>query len=213
MISPPQRTLTGMEFVSPELALVDPELRRHLLAIERRSPFHGGGNRPGRALVEPAEERREPETRDARARRAVLSLQWRTAIAIVIVLTCVSFVLGAKLAGSPAEPLPASPSDTQSINQSIISPGRIHETGRPLAGRTSAAMDRPLAWKPVPEATSYEVAIYRNGVRVFHSFSVSPRLDVPSSVIRIGGDGRPATFTWNVWPIRDGHRLSMPNAR
>jgi hypothetical protein len=182
------------ELVSPELALVDPVLRRRLLAI---------GEEFARTSAEPAG---TPAAAAPRAAPALVGAQpdpavpgpvpvdvpqRRVGLGVVAVASTVAFVLGAKVAG---------PSSLSANQAPGAAPARLSS----LADRGSVdpAAQR-LAWPAVRGATGYEVAIYGDRRRVFASQTASPSLRLAPAMQRSLPRG---PLTWYVWAIRAGVR-------
>jgi hypothetical protein len=229
--APPPVTLR--EQVSPELALVDPELRRQLVeravdppawttvavASPRPLPAHG----PRGARVRP---------RSAPASLAPLVLP--------TVALSIAFVLGAlvfPMHGSQTNTRNLTAQNGRAQNVSVEPPSsRVASAGIPEPGsgaflplnagpsRAPAATQRQaapgigtrsLVWAPAAGAASYEVALYRGNVRAFDAFTREPAIGI--SVRLHGGDGSKSVaagaYEWYVWPIRAGHRSAAAVVR
>ena len=185
--------------VSPELALVDPALRRRLLqglAQERLGPAARSGPSPSPVAQFPdhaaqADARSEPGK--------VRPPEPRVGLVVVVIASVVAFVLGAKFAGSPE----LSPAQV----------GAAYAAQLPAAPRPSHVLSpglQRLAWAPVAGADGYEVAIYHGGRRVYDVRTAVPTLELSSSVWR---DLPRGVLAWYVWPTRNGVRDASPVVR
>jgi hypothetical protein len=197
----PRTPLDRGRLVSPELVLVDPVLRRRLLAQaqeEARTEAEPTGTRA------PAAARPVARVDDAQADRAVPapvpvdSRRRRVSLGVVVVACAVAFVLGAKLAG-PSYVAP--PRDVPEAAAAQAPP-------LPTPGRTLPRGTERLTWTPVRQAVGYEVAVYSQKGRVFSAQTLTPGVDLPPSVRHAGG-----RLTWYVWPVRAGAGGSPGAAR
>ncbi len=173
------------EPVSPELALVDPELRRRLIAeLSEVLP----GQRLELAASDVATGKPGPPV-DASTRRSSL----HRAIAKLVLLPVVASL------GYVAVTL-ITPPDGPTFGGAVV-----HSVDPPSA---AVELRRDLAWAPVAGATAYETALYAGGHRVFLARSRKPTVEIeirspsshgPASVA-------PGTYDWYVWPVRGGQR-------
>ncbi len=196
-LAPPDLT----ELVSPELALVDPVLRRRLQALAPTPPpLHQAPPRVARAAGSAGGDTPEEALRTADEPRTTHISFGRVRLGGIALASCIAFVLGAKLAG-PAD-LTATQA-TPSASAAQLSP----------PNDLRAAVDRSvqrLAWAPVAGATGYEVAFYKGGDRVFHSQTPRPWVDLSGAVRQALP---PGSLTWYVWPTRCGLRDATPVVR
>jgi hypothetical protein len=190
------------EVVSPELALVDPELAvraRELLeprdtidhleqlsAIARRSALASGADTNS---ASPAATQRRVRRRSARAAAGVA-----TAVAMSAAL-----LLGVRvdLRGSDAVADPTTPS-------SIVDPAQ-----EPPAGVRAQAPQR-FAWAPTDGAAAYHVEVFRGATKVFAADTKQPLAELPASWTYGGALQRldPGEYRWYVWPIVEGRRAA-----
>ena len=68
--------------------------------------------------------------------------------------------------------------------------------------RVSAHSVQSLKWKPVPEATYYDVVFWRSGKRVVDLWPTAPRVVAPTSPLDHGPGSRlsPGRYLWFVYP-------------
>jgi hypothetical protein len=85
----------------------------------------------------------------------------------------------------------------------------------PTATDTTRRRMQRFAWAPASGATSYEVAIYEGGRRVFVARTKTAAVDIPVSGQARGSPEslEPGTYQWYVWPIRQGHRARVAIVR
>lgn len=184
--------------VSPELALVDPELRKRLIlqeaAAEASLPLLGAGG--GRDDV-----RHEDAAARSRARMA-LPLAATVLIAVGVAVTVVRMHDRAvhRAAGRP----PAA-SVSPRTNAAPV-------TSAKAARRPPRTSGREFAWAPVKSADAYEVEILRNGTIVFSATTTASHIHVPARWRRHGRALTLATglYHWYVWPVA---RHSSGNVR
>jgi hypothetical protein len=188
------------ELLSPELVLVDPLLRKRLLAIPQQGDGEAEEDGSGRARngVHAA----APDGVDHRALPIPEAApppapRRRPRLGLVGLASAAAFVLGAKLAGPSYVTPPRAIASTAagSLSSSVGPPGTV------------SRQTRQLSWAPVSDATGYDVAIYSRAGRVFAAHTSVPEVAVPLS----GGLRRPAGgLTWYVWPVRAGVRAATP---
>ena len=201
------------EPISPELALVDPELAARLRALP--DPPVPAPRRPvvespiGRVLVPvPAAPTAPPRPRFMRLRPAL----GRLAVA-----ACVSAL---------AAPYAVATVRTPAVGLSVLRPAAAQSPGdrsrdeRRAARKTKrppvAAASRTFAWAPVPGAGSYQVRIYRGSTQILRRTTVRPSIVVPPSW-RYDGRAQRLTrgdYRWYVWPLdRHGTRAAVAVVR
>jgi hypothetical protein len=180
----------GIELVSPELALVDPVLRRRLLAALEEPPSPSEDARPERETGPGEAVPADPRERDLTAAVSPATPpQRRVRLGVVAAASAAAFVLGAKF----ARPSYINP---QPQTGSAASAGRSSptNTGGP---RSEALM---LAWTAANGATGYEVAIFAGHRRVFAADTGAPSLSLSAPLAQTLLPLGP--LTWEVWPIR-----------
>jgi hypothetical protein len=209
-------TAGGLGMVSPELALIDPDLRRHLIAVEPNGPpdrlarlgipYPAGGHSPPPAAttVESAPTRR---------------VNFLLAVAVLGAVLAVAYVLDTVVWSSrsgpgaavtrpatprPATPRPATPRPAHgSVGSPAPKPGRV----RPKPTPKPSVQVRRFVWVPAPGVGAYEVALYKGGKPVFRArttqasiaIAVSPGASGPRTV-------RPGVYNWYVWALVRGRR-------
>jgi hypothetical protein len=195
--------------VSPELALVDPQLAAALRATS--SSLGSLAHEP--CPVEPMSCTRRSTVG---ARRAVrVGVLARSAVAVVIAAVTLTGVSAAASAGRHAAPRSIhSVGAPHAVSVGLESGAERldHGASAPLPSRRpeSAARriptsqgSRQFAWAPVPAAVAYRVELFRGQVRVFRStvrrpgFVLPPRWSYSGRTMRL----RPGTYRWLVWPI------------
>lgn len=208
-----------VERVSPELALIDPDLRR--LLIERSAPEIA--SRPpdvastGSAFTpdEAPERARRLARRHARLVLAALGGAAVTLAGVLGAASLWSHPARLKAIGSPARittapqashagPAPAKPS--QFSTPAVFNPRRGRTVTRRLQTKALPSVGtRKFAWAPVAGVASYEVAFFKNDVRVYRTRTRTATVSVPVSSSRAGAFS-PGTYKWYVWPVRNGRR-------
>jgi hypothetical protein len=187
------------EPVSPELALVDPVLRRRLQALEQeRPPFQWTPPPRAPAAVQPqGSDVPNAQLASTRGRRTSSSSLGRPGLSVVAIACAAAFVLGAKLAGPSALP-PAAVNGPASSAQ-LVPPSD-------LRGTVNRSRQR-LAWAPVAGATGYQVAFYHQSERVYLAHTTLPRVDLSWAVRQALPHG---ALVWYVWPTHGGRPDSSP---
>ncbi len=69
---------------------------------------------------------------------------------------------------------------------------------------TPAPEPQRFAWAPVPGATAYEVAFYKDRVQVFRSRTPTPSIVIAGRPPGTESPLAPGTYLWYVWPVRGG---------
>jgi hypothetical protein len=194
------------EHVSPELALVDPELASALRAGLARA------RRPSPIVVPGA--RIQVPSPAAPARPAWRAVAFASAIIVAV------FVLTDLHVGGKNEP--ASGDETAQVD--TVPPSTAREPGQTApkqAPRRSAKptgvapASRRFAWAPVAGASGYQVEFFRGESRVFSGRSSRAALTLPARW-RIAGRReslKPGRYRWYVWPIVAGKRSSSAVVR
>jgi hypothetical protein len=200
------------EVVSPELALVDPELgraARALLAGSLEAP-HALPSSPA-AIGTPlfgrrtrGEAVRDP-VREHRSRRLLISVAAATMLALL--LFDVRVEIGERPAA--ADPSAFAPGAGSAV-PAPTGPVTVPRSGRGSSKKPFRATDRRFAWAPVSGASGYHVEFFRGSTRVFADETTGPLLTVPAEWSLDGSRRslRPGTYRWNVWPIVGDRRQS-----
>ena len=218
------------ELVSPELALVDPELARR----ERARLPHPGEQEAlarisaqlDRTAVRPEADVLAPVADLLRGRgRWVAPVAVATALVIGVLLADVRVELGktpaaagpAAVDDQPAAEAPATgptpptspPPSLPARSSPATKPTRNPVPGaRPPATRTARPQARSFAWAPASGASSYHVEFFRGDVRIFAANTTRPAITVPSTW-RFGGRSwrlEPGEYRWYVWRVVDRRR-------
>jgi hypothetical protein len=182
--------------LSPELALVDPEL-----AARARNEL-GPPGAIARAAISACEEP-TPAPEPVAPVPGSHSGHW---VRASLRLARAGVVLGlfAFVAGSAHNPLAvqALPVPTPSR-----APAHHSSLPAPAAGR---ATTRRFAWAPVPGASRYDIQLFRGGVAVFRTATSSPTVLVPTQWHYAGRVETlsPGDYRWYVWPIYPNNRRS-----
>jgi len=173
-----------MTTISPELALVDPEL-----AALGRAALHEPGcfvpasrpfqDRPPAALVPEAQRCAEPVSR-RRSRGFVLAGSGALGVGLALA------VLGLRL---------VAPASRASVTPAVA---RAEAHAGALRDARAAGI---YAWSAVPGARAYRVVIRRDTRTVFATTTPTPTVVIPAS-LRLA----PGRYTWTATPSRpDGH--------
>ena len=157
------------EPVSPELALVDPELAARLRA-SMAVPVIDQPSRPRVELVRPPAHPAEPEPSLPRepARGTAALLAHRATVAIAVLLVLLPFAAFLPPRGAP----------TLAAEPEAVEPG--------------GARVMRLAWPTDPSATYYVVRLLRGGRVVRTALPGTPTID-------LAGPFAPGTYTWRVF--------------
>lgn len=189
--------------VSPELVLVDPELRYQLLStpsdrawsvefVTRPRPAREHESAPGvdgRAAV--------VQTLGHTLAKHEYRRAWRTAAAAAAVVS--AFVLGAKVAHPTYVSLPGVSGSSTSASADLTPPA----TPRHTVERG----EQQLVWLPVAGASGYDLALYRGSERVFKTHTTAPRVMLSEATReRLP----PGPLIWDVWPSGVGLKDAAP---
>jgi hypothetical protein len=178
-----------MSVISPELALIDPELAAAASAtLHEPGQFRPASSaRPTPAQVEPAlrapasgeQKRPEPVVVRPRARRRsrrVVLAGGASVVLATVALVVVSGVLGEQ----PSPPV---------VDEAAI------RAQTQASARRDAAESRLYAWPAVPGASAYQLIVRRSGTTVFATVTSKPSLVVPTSLHLA-----PGRYTWSATP-------------
>ena len=196
--------------VSPELALVDPELaaaeRERLPAIATWKPLRTGSSR-GVGVAAGSTAQTHPAraaTRDRVMRRTMHSRRGlagiATATALILLLLDVRVEVGRSPASAERQPSTSSPSVVGG------SPSPTPATPR----RPRSPLPRRFAWAPVAGADAYDVELFLGAQRVLSRRTTTPQLDIPPSWQYLGRRFTlvRGTYRWYVWAVASGKRAA-----
>jgi hypothetical protein len=196
------------EILSPELALVDPELgrvARALLADVLEAPLvRPAGSAPIGAPFFGRPSRRSPvRAGPHHSRRLLVGVAAATMVALLL------FDVRVDVRERPA----AADSSTLAPSVGSAAADPSVPVAAPQPRRSSARKpfhftDRRFAWSPVSGASGYHVEFFRGSTRVFANDTTSPLVTVPAKWSLDGGKHslRPGVYRWYVWPIVEGRR-------
>ena len=201
--------------VSPELALVDPELAawaRTRLA----DPAHAHEALAFRRLTAVSSNERlvVAETDERSEERGFTVLVGVAAVLVVTLLLADVRVEVGKNGASAEAPRVTTRSGLDEVTQTSSRPGpatpRSASSGIPPPAKQSrpSAEPRQLAWAPVPDAEAYHVELYRDNTRIFAAETQRAVVTVPVRWT-LNGKARtlaPGELRWYVWPLVDGRR-------
>ena len=180
--------------ISPELALVDPELARAARALLPDVPLEAAHAAIPAAVVERLDTGLAPLPRGRLGR--LLSVAGLIALGALLTLG-----VGAVPTRQQAQPVagaaPAQATPTPTPVQKAAKPAT------PAALHAPALAGQTFVWVAAPGASGYEFQLFRSGERIFRTRVVKPRLVLPG---RWRQDGRPYSlvpgdYRWYVWPV------------
>jgi hypothetical protein len=192
--SPDARPEEQLLVVSPELALVDPELAAAARAALPDRPLSTAAAVPAAPLEppEPSEARpAEPPRRAARPPRR------RVRRPVLLCVFAAALVLGVAHARDPVQGVMA--------GGRLDVPGAARQPGVEAAAAGVEARTPPkvLIWPQVAGAAAYRVELFRGGVRIYGGTTRETRLELPFSW-RYEGLRRelvPGAYRWIVYPL------------
>ena len=204
--------------VSPELALVDPELAARLRSVmpdlvtvgrsrEQATLTWRTESAPRVGGVSSVRTSRHVDALSSAARRArSRKLQWAVGVASVAFL--LFFNVRVEVGQTPASAVPQGFPEIPVVSQRPTPRGK-QTPDTPPGDRNSSGVRR-FAWAPAPGASGYYVEVFRDAVRVFAATTPGPALTIPKSWRHDGKSRslRPGAYRWYVWPVTDGVRAS-----
>jgi hypothetical protein len=195
--------------VSPELALVDPELGRAArerlpdpppsVPAGRQEDVAPVAERPG--VVERLPSRLEPTPAPAQPRRRIRLGLLASGAGIVALGVLLALVVG-------RDDLPAPRAQqTQSV-AGAVSPPEASPT-KPTTPATSAPAHatavpgKTFVWLASPDAAAYEFQLFEGGERIFRARVDEARLELPGRWRQAGRPHAllPGSYRWSVWTI------------
>jgi hypothetical protein len=177
------------EPLSPELALVDPEL----------------AERARRALPEPPLEAEPPSppAPPARPSRPPRELVRRLGVGVLLGSLFLNVVmLREKLDPAPAA-RPAQPTVAVVAGAEAEAPPKAkpaQATAKPAPRQRPKVARRTISWPAAERAVAYDVIVWRGHRRIADVWTEKPRLDV--AVLRCGHQLAPGRYLWFVYPVR-----------
>jgi hypothetical protein len=213
------------EQVSPELVLVDPDLRR-LLIEQYASDVLETPVEPlsanGIAAVSPLPARSGVRSHGRPQLRLLLAALGGSAATLfgVLVADLVTSSPARVITSVAAAPLKPPPS-RHTTHATLQPSSEVFTAARPTSTLSTARNVKPkatpppqvrqFAWAPVPGASAYEVAFFRNNVR---AYDIRTRRAIVSITEGLGKTNlSPGTYQWYVWPIRSGRRVRVAVVR
>jgi hypothetical protein len=206
--------------ISPELALVDPELGRAAQALlpdlPRATPVVTRVAVPALieqpAFVERLRSSLEPIPDLAPHRRRVSLGRVSSAAALVALGVLLTLVIGPANPPDPRQPQVQSAAGAVSTpaaapaTRSTASPSPAATSSK---AATSAALHAPalrgqtFAWVAAPQAAAYEFQLFQGGERIFRARVDKPRFDLPGRWRQAGRPYAlvPGSYRWYVWPV------------
>ncbi len=206
----PARRLAELGPISPELALVDPELARAARALLPDPPSLPARSAPVSRALEAVEQPAEERSAEIASPSGVPAQKFvlrHFAAGVVAGLLIAALAAEAYLwLGSVRPESPVGPESS--------APGLSVPNG-PTAGGAPPAASPPstatvLGWPPAPGAAAYDVTLWRDGNRVFERVVWDTRLPLPLHWQYAGRQRRlePGAYRWVVRPLRrSGARL------
>jgi hypothetical protein len=208
------------EVVSPELALVDPELAASARAslhephattpvrkVEYvRAQVGDGGSRALTALSNAAlamEDEHRASTPAGRSWRVLIG------VAAVTILSLLLFDVRVQVGKTPAsaEAPPKSPAAAPAPPNRlpVVSAAKRVQAKGEHATRPRV---RRFAWGPTQGASAYHVELFRHNVRIFAADTKQPQLAVPARWQMNGRQQKLSAgeYRWLVWPVVSGRR-------
>lgn len=215
------------EVVSPELALVDPELAAVARVGLRDARAIGGSNRPPpvRAQVDAYAQARVALSKvalavdDEHGSPTHPGRSWRVlvGVAALTTLSLVLFDVRVQVGKTPASAEgPQNPpavagtpgrAPVSSVPKTRMQKGSVGDIGKPMARR--------FAWAPAAGASAYHIEFFRGSVPVFSANTTRPQLTVPAHWKAAGGTRSldPGEYRWYVWTVVSGTRSSTAIVR
>jgi hypothetical protein len=206
------------EVVSPELALVDPELGRTARALLADSP--GALHTPPYSTVPIGTPFFGRLTRGEAVRDAGREdRSWRVLIGVaaVTILSLLLFDVRVQVGRTPASAeAPQNPpaaaeipnrAPVPSVPKGRVQKGRVGDTAKPRARR--------FAWAPIPGASAYHIEFFKGSVPAFSANTTRPEVTVPAHWEDVRGTRSlsPGEYRWYVWPVVSGTRSSTAIVR
>ena len=201
--------------VSPELALVDPELRqaaRELLPdLPRRAPVASPPVERTPRIVEPVPELAPPRRR---SRLGLLS----SAAGVLALGVLLTLVVGREeLPFRRAQQTQSVAAAVSPTTATVTQPDRPATTPAKPAGTTTtpatstpvhanAVQGQTFVWVASPDAGAYEFQLFQGGERVFRARVDEARLELPGRWRQAGRPHAllPGSYRWYVWRIPEG---------
>jgi hypothetical protein len=200
--------------VSPELVLVDPELRAHLAAEPARAPSWVVAPSPATdgVLAPPRSTAASSSARASAPRRPTRRAAAR--LVAFVAGACIGVAFSLAAAGARPTFLGAWMIHSSAAALTVSRPAAHSSLETSWCSVESGAEGQQLAWAAVPDATSYLVAIYKRGVRVCGGETSATTLGLETgSGIAARTTLAPGGYEWYVWPISGGRWGASPAVR
>lgn len=180
-----------LEPVSPELALVCPELAARLYATLPMpgDPFWRSTDETGSPLDEPLTAAFEPPLRAYATRRSAVAAgaRWTltrvatlalSGLAIAVAVAAVAVVSQWVHVTRPS--LSAAPEPVETVTRTVVRTVTTPAPAPPAPKPRPALLHVPtLRWAPVAGVAYYDVAVYRGATKIFDLLPVSPEITIP----------------------------------
>lgn len=198
--------------ISPELALIDPDLARAARELLPDRPRFAA--RPAvpalteeTVVVERVPDRLEPVPETSRPRPRRRRVRLLAAAGLIALGALLTLVVGRERSPAPVQQQTQAVSGTTSPSQGA-SPSQKAAKPKPKPAPAAAVHAAPLpgqtfAWVATPGASAYEFQLFQGGERIYRARVAKPRLVLPG---RWREDGRPhallpGNYRWYVWPV------------
>jgi hypothetical protein len=198
-----------MDVISPELALVDPDLARTARALlpdlwdRERAQVRlvAASTRSDPSVAWGWDEFEEP-LRKGGSRRILVG------VAAVVALSLLLFDIRVEVGEKPASAVPEASEIPTTPKTTASTKPKAPATASAPALERSRRFERKFAWAPTPGANRYHVEFFDGSTRVFTGDTTGPQLTVPA---RWAYDGRqrsfrPGEYRWYVWAVVSGQR-------
>jgi len=209
-------TMAADEQISPELALVDPELARRARASlgHHELPWHRAGlpaESPVTAAPPPAErhDTGQPQAEAApfrpRRNRCIVPSLLSGLLGALIVALAISFK---STPGYYMPPVPSTDSGAATQPPAVTAPT--------TTGAAAPSGGIRVSWKPERDAVGYEVALVRDSRTLYRAYSLQTSLEIPARWSFRGREYVLASgvYKWLVWPVgAAGKRDASPSTR
>jgi hypothetical protein len=212
--------VTGLEPISPELVLVDPELRATVLADPEARPQSAPLDElvplPVPAVSPTSEADAVPDERRPRSTPRAWP-RWTTQLAVLVAFGLAGYAVSSwtvrDATRSSAEPAPQTTfasiataplaATTKSAVHVPVTKAAATSPRRPKPSHAVTPPAQTFIWAPVGRAAYYDVRFFRNGQLVFEAWPSQPRLQLPARWVHEGHARRlvPGPYSWRVFPV------------
>lgn len=197
--------------LSPELALVDPELAeraRYALRLAAAVPRTPALRLAAVPRTPPVEAPMDPGPPVRPARRHTALVRAAAALAVPSIILNVALLRPEAPAKLPASaPVGGVAAASTTLLETAPPPDRAPErraaaTPRKAVPARVVAAHRVLRWKKLPAARQYDVVIWRDGRRVRDVWTREPSLSVRSIACGTAAQLAKGSYLWFVYPVR-----------